>query len=40
MKWDIVTEYVDRGSGANPARENFRKMINDAMLRKFECILV
>jgi site-specific DNA recombinase len=40
QNWIIVQEYVDRGSGANPARENFRNMINDAMLRKFECILV
>lgn len=38
--WEIVKEYVDRGSGANPARENFRNMINDAMLRKFECVVV
>lgn len=40
QNWIIVEEYIDRGSGANPARENFRKLINDAMLRKFECILV
>jgi site-specific DNA recombinase len=40
MNWTIIEEYIDRGSGANPARINFRKMINDAMLRKFECILV
>ena len=40
MNYTIIEEYVDRGSGANPARENFRRMINDAMLRKFECILI
>ena len=38
--WVITNEYVDRGSGANPARENFRKMINDALLLKFKAILV
>lgn len=38
--WEIVKEYIDRGSGANPARENFRQMLNDAMLLKFNAILV
>lgn len=38
--WEIVQEYVDRGSGANPARENFRKCLNDAMQHKFMAILV
>ena len=38
--WDVVNTYVDRGSGANPNREHWRKMMNDAMLRKFKAILV
>lgn len=38
--WLIVEEYVDKGSGANPARENFRRMMNDAMLLKFNAILI
>ena len=40
QNWEIVEEYVDRGSGADHNRINFRKMINDAMLRKFNIILV
>ena len=38
--WEIVKEYVDRGSGANPAREQFRQLMSDAMQRKFGCVLV
>jgi len=40
QEWEIIEEYIDRGSGANPARESFRKMMNDAMQRKFHAILV
>lgn len=40
QKWDIVKEYVDRGSGADPNRKNFRQLLQDAMMMKFSCILV
>lgn len=40
MDWEIVAEYQDRGSGADPNRPNFRKMLTDAMLMKFQAILV
>ena len=36
----IVKEYVDRGSGADPNRIQFRAMLQDAMLLRFDCILV
>lgn len=38
--YTVVAEYVDRGSGANPARENFRRCLNDAMMLKFNAVLV
>ena len=38
--WEIVSEYVDRCSGANHNRPEFQKMLNDAMLQKFKVILV
>jgi DNA invertase Pin-like site-specific DNA recombinase len=38
--WEIITEYVDRGSGADPNRQEFRKMLQDAMLLRFQTILV
>lgn len=40
MDYSIVKIYVDRMSGANPARPEFRKMLNDAMLRRFSGIIV
>ncbi len=40
MGWEVVKEYVDRSSGANPARPEFRLLMGDAMQRKFGCILV
>jgi DNA invertase Pin-like site-specific DNA recombinase len=40
MNYDIVEEYIDRMSGANPARPRFREMMRDAMLRRFQGILV
>lgn len=40
MNWDIHSEYIDKMSGANPARPQFRRMIQDAMLRRFKGILV
>lgn len=40
MGYEIVEIYEDRMSGANPARPNFRRMMKDAMLRRFSGILV
>lgn len=40
MNYEIVEVYEDRMSGANPARPAFRKMLQDAMLRRFSGILV
>jgi DNA invertase Pin-like site-specific DNA recombinase len=37
---DIVEEYVDRGSGADPNRPRFRQMLQDAMMMRFTVILV
>lgn len=38
--WTVVTEYTDRGSGADSGRPQFRQMMNDAMLIKFNAVLV
>lgn len=38
--WEIMGEYVDRGSGADPSRKEFRRLTSDAMQRKFNYILV
>ena len=40
MKWNIVKEYIDRGSGADPNRKEFREMLQDAMMLKFKTILI
>jgi len=40
MNYDVVEEYIDKMSGANPARPMFRKMMQDALLRRFQGILV
>jgi len=40
MNYEIIGEYVDHMSGANPARPMFRKMMQDALLRRFQGILV
>lgn len=40
MGYTIVKEYVDKMCGANPARPEFRKMMQDAMLRRFQGILI
>jgi DNA invertase Pin-like site-specific DNA recombinase len=40
MGWEIYKEYVDRGSGANPNRDNFKLMQQEAMMLKFSNILV
>ena len=39
MGYTIIREYTDKMSGANPARPEFRQMINDAMLRRFSGIV-
>lgn len=38
--WEIAGEYVDRCSGADHNRPQFRQMLNDAMLQKFKIIIV
>ena len=38
--WDVYKEYVDKGSGADPNRPMFNMMLQDAMLLRFENILV
>ena len=38
--WEVVKEYVDRCSGADHNRPQFKQMLNDAMLQKFKLILV
>ena len=40
QNWGIVAEFVDRGSGADPSREQFRDMMNEAMQHKFDVIIV
>lgn len=40
MGWEVHKEYVDKMSGANPARPQFREMLNEAMLRRFSGIVV
>jgi len=40
MGWEVFGEYVDRASGADPNRLEFRDMINDAMMIRFKTILV
>jgi DNA invertase Pin-like site-specific DNA recombinase len=40
MSWEVAEEYVDKMSGANPARPSFRKMMQDAMLRRFSGVVV
>ena len=40
FNYEIVEEYIDKMSGANPARPAFRKMMQDAMLRRFSGVVV
>jgi DNA invertase Pin-like site-specific DNA recombinase len=40
MNYEIVEEYVDKMSGANPARPEFRRMLQDASMRRFQGIIV
>lgn len=40
QKWIIINEYIDKGSGADSNRVEFKKMLQDAMMLKFNNILV
>ena len=40
MNWEIIDEYSDKASGADSGRQNFRRLMSDAMQRRFSCILV
>lgn len=40
MGWEIINEYVDRGSGADANRTQFKQMLQDAMMLRFNNILV
>jgi DNA invertase Pin-like site-specific DNA recombinase len=40
MGYEVIQEYVDHASGADPSRPEFRNMMADAGLRKFDGILV
>jgi DNA invertase Pin-like site-specific DNA recombinase len=40
MSYEIVEEYKDKMSGANPARPEFRRMMADALMRRFSGIVV
>ena len=37
---ESTAEYIDKASGANPARPQFRQMMNDALSRQFSGIIV
>jgi len=38
--WEVYKEYIDRGSGADPNRVQFRQMLQDGMMLRFHNILV
>lgn len=40
MGYEVVHEYIDKASGADPRRPEFRKMLQDAMMRQFTGIVV
>jgi DNA invertase Pin-like site-specific DNA recombinase len=40
LGYEITAEYTDRSSGSNPNRPEFRKMLQDAMMRRFDGIVV
>jgi DNA invertase Pin-like site-specific DNA recombinase len=40
FNWEIFDIYIDKMSGANPARPEFRRMMSDGMQRKFNGIVV
>jgi len=40
-KWEIVTEYIDRGvSGKKESRAELNKLMNDAKRKKFDVVMV
>ena len=40
LNYTIISEYVDKESGANPNRPEFRRMLQDASMRRFQGIIV
>lgn len=40
MGYEVIKEYTDKMSGANPARPSFREMMANAMMRRFSGIVV
>ena len=40
MEWTVIGEYVDRASGANANRPEFRRMMQDALMNRFNGIVV
>jgi DNA invertase Pin-like site-specific DNA recombinase len=40
MGWEVVKEYIDKRSGADATRPAFREMLQDAMFRRFNGIVV
>lgn len=40
MDYEVIEIYVDKMSGANPARPEFRKMMASALMRRFSGIVV
>ena len=40
MGWEVKEEFVDRGSAADPNRPEFKRMMNEAMMMRFNNVLV
>jgi DNA invertase Pin-like site-specific DNA recombinase len=40
LNYEVFNEYIDKMSGANPARPAFREMMQEALMRRFSGILV
>jgi putative DNA-invertase from lambdoid prophage Rac len=40
MGWEVYKEYTDRGSGADPNRQQFKLMLQDGMMMRYDSILV
>jgi DNA invertase Pin-like site-specific DNA recombinase len=40
LDYEIIGEYIDKESGANPNRPQFRTMLQDALMRRFQGIVV
>lgn len=38
--WEISAEFIDRSSGSNPNRPEFRKMLQEAALHRFNGIII